>query len=81
MVGFRGSFSRFSGVNIYIHDFGSDRVQYRRPRSKKRRIRRKWAADPRNWRTTPIRGAYRMGDRFIVDPLTYAELAASMETP
>jgi len=28
----------------------SRRVQFRFPRSKRRRIRRKWSKDPRNWR-------------------------------
>ena len=28
--------------------------QFRFPRSKRRRIRKKWRKDPRNWRTTPL---------------------------
>ncbi len=42
----------FPGIDIVVSPFlEAERRQYRFPRSKKRRIRRKWAKDPRNWKT------------------------------
>lgn len=34
-----------------VQEYTTKREQFRFPRSKKRRIRKKWAKDPRNWRT------------------------------
>ena len=35
------------GLPYYVHPF---REQFRFPRSRKKRIRKKWRKDPRNWR-------------------------------
>lgn len=47
-------------------------VQHRKPRSKKRRIRRKWAKRTENWR--PDRHAYQMGRQILVHPTMAAAL-------
>lgn len=38
------------GIPFIASPLAKRRVQFRFPRSKKRRIRKKWAKDPRNWR-------------------------------
>lgn len=47
--------SPFLGIPVIVDkmldEVGASRVQVRFPRSKKKRIRKKWAKDPRNWRT------------------------------
>jgi hypothetical protein len=45
-------------VEIVPNSFLADRVQYRFPVSKKKRIRQKWAKRPGNYRTVPRRVAY-----------------------
>lgn len=50
--------------------------QFRFPRSKKKRIRNKWAKRDENYRWTPT--AYRMGDTFIAHPSWVARLRAEM---
>lgn len=44
--------------------------QVRFPRSKKRRIRRKWAKDRRNWvfETEPMEAVLRIGNRLVMHP-------------
>ncbi len=42
--------------------------QYRFPKSKKKRIRVKWAKRPANWRPD-IKRAYQMGDAIICHPI------------
>lgn len=44
--------SSISGVPIVsTYQIPYEREQFRFPKSKKRRIRKKWAKDPRNWRS------------------------------
>ena len=47
-------------VPDHLKDFMQDRVQFRFPRCKRKRIRKKWAKDPRNWRT--VHTAYMLND-------------------
>jgi len=52
-----------------------DRRQVRFPRSKKKRIRRKWAKDPRNWRSFPKTEIYELqGGVVFMHPDVAAEL-------
>ena len=46
----------------------SETMQYRFPRSKKRRIRRKWQKDRRNWKSVPKLRAYQIGDTIYMHP-------------
>ena len=49
LVGTIGSF----GYDVIVDKaLGQNREQVRFPRSKRKRIRKKWRKDPRNWRTT-----------------------------
>jgi len=45
-------------INVVESMHMSTREWVRRPRSKKRRIRKKWMADARNWRDVPMECAY-----------------------
>lgn len=46
----------------------ADFMQVRFPRSKKKRIRKKWAKDSRNYRYVPWRKAYQLGDTVFAHP-------------
>lgn len=52
--------------------------QIRFPRSKRRRIRRKWKRRPENWRRddNPVEDGVvlRVGDRLVTNPRTYARM-------
>ena len=77
MSGFLSSdFATFGTPIVVSRLLGTTRTQVRFPRSKCRRIRRKWAKDPRNWRESWVRACYRFGDTIVCDPITYAELAS-----
>jgi hypothetical protein len=52
--------TEIAGYRVVSSNFLGDYVQYRKPRSKKRRIRRKWSARPSNWRFVP-------SGKFLVD--------------
>lgn len=50
--------STFAGIPIVVNPCLPEtrREQFRFPRSKKKRIRKKWAKDQRNWREVDARG-------------------------
>ena len=48
--------------------------QVRFPRSKKKRIKKKWRRDPGNWITYRVPVGYRMGNRLIVNDLQMFEI-------
>lgn len=73
--GFTGSLGLGLPIIVSNH-MPTRRVQWRRPRSKSRRIRRKWEKDARNWReveTYP--NGLMMGGRLVVSPAAYHRLA------
>ena len=53
--------------------------QVRFPRSRSRRIRRKWERDMRNWREVPAARILRFGDWMVTDSLTYAKIVARLD--
>ena len=55
------------GLKVIVSDalYEWDTWQTRFPRSRKRRIRKKWSRDKRNWTSTRKPLAYRMGDKII----------------
>jgi hypothetical protein len=58
----------------YMADF----VQYRFPRSKKKRIRKKWAKDLRNYRYVPWKTVYLMGDTVFAHPAVIGQIEREM---
>jgi len=60
-----GSLTLFSDPNCVK----IERAQVRFPRSKKRRMREKWAKQEKNWRTTYTPTAYIHGHMLIAHPI------------
>jgi hypothetical protein len=52
----------------------TERVQVRFPRSKKRRIRKKWTRRQRNWRTVEAHRAFMVRDTLVCHPSIVAKL-------
>lgn len=63
----QGMMPNLFGMPVYVSPapFPERRVQFRFPRSKKRRIRRKWAARPENFRTETITAVMLGFDRSV----------------
>lgn len=59
---------RFGGLALMPCPYMADYVQYRFPRSKKKRIRKKWSKDKRNWRWEPWKKAWQIGDMVFAHP-------------
>lgn len=49
-------FANLNGIPFVVSEYApkSMRVQFRKPRSKKARIRKKWSKDPRNWKMVNV---------------------------
>lgn len=56
------------GLPFYTQDLLIRRRQVRFPRSKRRRIRKKWRKNPKNWITEPDPNVYLMSSSFTVPP-------------
>jgi hypothetical protein len=59
----------FDGIPIRVDRSLGPRIQHRKPRTKNRRIRAKWAKDPRNWRggltDAPDKGFLMFGTYYV----------------
>ncbi|MBY0525582.1 MAG: hypothetical protein K2R98_19410 [Gemmataceae bacterium] len=62
-----------TGIPVYYVESMADRVQVRFPRSKKRRIRRKWAKQAKNFRLVPRPDIIRVGNGLYAHPETWRE--------
>lgn len=72
-----GDATLFSSVNVYVSDATCTRTrtQVRFPRSKRKRVQKKWREDPSNWKEEVTRAVYQMPDgSFIMDRVSYDEL-------
>ena len=56
------------GIRFVSCQYMADFVQVRFPRSKKKRIRKKWGKDRRNYRYVPWKKAYQLGDTVFAHP-------------
>lgn len=56
-------------------------VQYRFPRSKKKRIRKKWAKNSRNWRHEPMKVIWQMGDTVYAHPAVIDRIKKAAGVP
>ncbi len=63
----------------WIPECSARQVQWRRPRSKKKRIRKKWAKNPLNWRTERRRLVYLHGNTAYMHPNTLEALLHEAE--
>ena len=55
-----------NGINIIKSELCFKKVQFRFPRSKKARIRKKWSKNDKNYKQVPI--IYKMGETIIAHP-------------
>lgn len=65
------------GLNVVVSQFlpRFKLVQFRFPRSKKKRIRKKWSKQERNFKLVKHEAAaWRVGDTLYVHPTTYIRL-------
>lgn len=62
-------FGYTSGYTIITSPMMGDRRQVRFPRSKKKRIRKKWRKNPKYWATIPWEKAVRQGNVLIMHPI------------
>lgn len=53
--------------------------QFRFPRTRKRRIRKKWAKDTGNWRRAPMMSVLQLGNRFYCHPVVAAKLRRQIQ--
>ena len=60
--------SMLYGLRVVTDIWMTEHKQVRFPRSKKRRIRKKWAKRPENWRSVPQDKAYQIGDTLVMHP-------------
>jgi hypothetical protein len=72
------SYPSFNGMRIVVSELMADRVQFRFPRSKKKRMRKKWAKNPENWKYVPWDRAYRVGDTLHMHPQMFERLRRSV---
>lgn len=77
--GYTGSLA--GGLPIIVsHHMPTRREQWRRPRSRSRRIRRKWEKDQRNWRTVEAYpSGLLMGGTLVVSPAGFDRLMRAVE--
>lgn len=70
------------GTNIYISDSlpgGWRREQFRFPKSKRKRIRKKWAKRPENWRTVAVPVFMHIGGHIYCNRVGYDQLMRGLE--
>jgi hypothetical protein len=60
--------------------FKVEHRQFRFPRSKRKRIRQKWAKNQRNWRTTHVPQARIVGTTILAHPAVIASLQHFIRT-
>jgi hypothetical protein len=65
-------------VEIIASAFMVDYVQCRFPNSKKKRIQKRWAQRPENYRSVPLTYAFRYGNTFVMHPQFKAKLMAEI---
>ena len=73
----------FNGLRVYINDLAcvipDKTFQFRFPKSKKKRIRKKWSKRPQNWKTTYKHVTYKMADSIIMSRKTWIEIQKEIE--
>lgn len=67
-------------VNDFVTVF-TEKVQVKFPKSKKRRVRKKWAKNPCNFEYTRVDKVIRIGNTFYVSKKVYDSLKAKLNKP
>ena len=68
----------FDGLKLVSDHHMADRKQVTFPRSKKRRIRKKWAKQAKHYKWIPWDTMYRMGNTIFLHPSKLAELKKTL---
>lgn len=66
-----------NGFQVFVNDsacIAKEFTQYRFPKSKKVRIRKKWSKNRKNFKLKDVHRVINMGDRLFVSSLYYEEL-------
>jgi len=69
---------RLYGLRLVADAGMSEYRQMRFPRSKGRRIRKKWRRDSRNFRFVPLNKIYRVGDTLVAHPAVIEQLKVAV---
>ena len=64
-------------VDAMYHDVSSQ--QTRKPKSKRKRIKKKFSRDKKNWTTVITPKCYRIGETYCMHPAIYNQLKKEME--
>ena len=68
------------GIRIIPDSNMVERIQTRFPRSKKKRVQKKFRKDAKNWATKPMMMCYQMGDMMIMHPALLGQLKRRVVT-
>lgn len=71
-------FGGLGGMDVVVSPYCSTREQVKFPKTKKRRIRKKWAKRSENWVDVPWDYAIQMGGQLICHPVFYDKLMTSI---
>ena len=74
----QGAMHYIDGMPVYESPHVITRRQFRKPRSKRKRIRKKWAKDPRNFKSTP--SFMQMGNKILIHPSLMQSVRESCKT-
>jgi len=64
--------AEIAGVPIYQSALAISRIQFRFPKSKCKRIRKKWRKNPDNFKEIPA--VYQVGKSFVAHPVLYTQI-------
>lgn len=70
------AFAAIWGTQFIPSPYMADCKQFRFPKSKKARVRKKWAKRTENWRMVPWPHLMQMGNTFLGHPATIAKVKA-----
>lgn len=70
-----------NGYQVILSPALVDKIQVRFPRSKRRRIQKKWAARPENSKTIPAQGALHLKEEriLVMHPVVWALLVPKLK--
>lgn len=67
------------GLKIIVDNCMADWKQVKFPRSKKKRIRKKWAKNRKNYRWVAWTTVYRIGNVIVMHPIMLAKLKKELD--
>jgi len=69
-----GALGMIAGMEVFESELVLDYKQFRFPKSKKRRIKKKWTKREVNWRNFPGKKALIFNNKMFVHPETYKKI-------